>query len=100
LGGANVGGLLRDPSALPRQRDAEDSDWPSAWVCGLQMVMGPGTSNRRSAANWKPHPDDEADVSAAAGAADRNELLSAEASEGFVRWLEGHDDLSWRAESE
>ena len=47
---------------------------------------------------WKPHPDDEADVRAADESVDRGELLSPEASEAFVRWLEGADDDSWRDE--
>jgi hypothetical protein len=33
-------------------------------------------------------------------AAERGELLSAEASEAFLRWLEGAGDESWRGESE
>lgn len=37
---------------------------------------------------WKPHPDDEAHVRAACEAVDHGELLSAEDSEAFVRWLE------------
>lgn len=47
---------------------------------------------------WKPHPDDEEDVRKAFEEAERGELLSAEASEAFVRWLTGEDDESWRAE--
>lgn len=47
---------------------------------------------------WKPHPDDEAAVRAADESVDRGELLSPEASEAFVRWLEGADDESWRDE--
>jgi hypothetical protein len=47
---------------------------------------------------WKPHPDDEADVREALESVDRGELLSVEASEAFLRWLEGSDDESWRAE--
>ena len=49
---------------------------------------------------WKPHPDDEADVREALESVDRGELLSVEASEAFLRWLEGSDDESWRAECE
>jgi HEAT repeat protein len=49
---------------------------------------------------WKAHPDDDADVREAAASIERGELLSPEASEGFLRWLEGSDDESWRAESE
>jgi hypothetical protein len=49
---------------------------------------------------WKPHPDDEADVGEALESVERGELLSAEASEAFLGWLEGADDESWRAESE
>lgn len=45
---------------------------------------------------WKPHPDDEAEVREAMESVDRGELLSVEASEAFVRWLEGGDDESWR----
>lgn len=48
---------------------------------------------------WKPHPDDDADVREAAESVERGELLSIEASEAFLRWLEGSDDESWRAES-
>lgn len=47
---------------------------------------------------WKPHPDDEAEVREAAEGVDRGEVLSAEASEAFLRWLEGSDDESWRDE--
>ncbi len=49
---------------------------------------------------WKPHPDDEADIGEAMAAADRQDLLSPEASEAFVRWMEGSGDDSWRAELE
>lgn len=49
---------------------------------------------------WKPHPDDEADVREALQCVERGELLSVEASEAFLRWLEGGDDESWRAECE
>jgi hypothetical protein len=49
---------------------------------------------------WKPHPDDEGDVREAAESVERGELLSPEASEAFLRWLEGSDDdESWRGES-
>jgi hypothetical protein len=48
---------------------------------------------------WKPHPDDEVDVHEAAESVGRGELLSPEASEAFLRWLEGGDDESWRGES-
>jgi hypothetical protein len=49
---------------------------------------------------WKPHPDDEADVREAMESVERGELLSVEASESFLRWLEGGDDESWRDECE
>ena len=49
---------------------------------------------------WKPHPDDEADVGEAMARADRGELLSPEASEAFLRWMEGTGDESWRDELE
>jgi hypothetical protein len=49
---------------------------------------------------WKPHPDDEAEVNEALESVDRGELLSPEASEAFVRWLEGSVDESWRDECE
>jgi hypothetical protein len=48
---------------------------------------------------WKPHPDDEGDVREAAESVERGELLSADASESFLRWLEGSDDESWREEA-
>jgi hypothetical protein len=49
---------------------------------------------------WRPHPDDQAEIAEAMEAADRGELLSPEASEAFVRWMEGSGDDSWRAELE
>ena len=49
---------------------------------------------------WKPHPDDEADVCEAAEAVERGDLLSVEASEAFLRWLQGGEDESWRDECE
>jgi hypothetical protein len=48
---------------------------------------------------WKPHPDDEAEVREAFESVDRGEILSAEESEAFLRWLEGSDDESWPGES-
>jgi hypothetical protein len=45
---------------------------------------------------WKPHPDDEADIREALESVERGELLSVEASEAFLRWLEGGEDESWR----
>ena len=47
---------------------------------------------------WKPHPDDATDIGEAMEAADGRQLLSPEASEAFLRWMEGEDDESWRAE--
>jgi len=47
---------------------------------------------------WKPHPDDEGDVREAIESVERGELLSPDASERFLRWLEGSDDESWRDE--
>jgi hypothetical protein len=60
--------------------------------------MPPG-AERQTQDRWKAHTDDEADVRDALAAAERGELLSAGASEAFLRWLEGADDESWRAES-
>ena len=47
---------------------------------------------------WQPHPDDRDDVRDAIAGAERGELLSPEASEAFLRWLEGNADDSWRDE--
>jgi len=57
--------------------------------------MGPEAS-RAAGKLWRPHPDDEAEVRSALESVDRGELLPVEASESFVRWLEGGDDESWR----
>ena len=60
-----------------------------------------GDEQERSSDNsslWKPRPDDDADIAEAMHAANRRDLLSPEASEAFVRWLEGKGDDSWRAE--
>jgi hypothetical protein len=46
----------------------------------------------------RPHPKDEVAVRKAFESVERGELLSAEASQSFLRWLEGGDDDSWRAE--
>jgi hypothetical protein len=48
---------------------------------------------------WKPHPDDEGDVREAAESVERGEILSTDASESFLGWLQGSDDESWRGES-
>lgn len=37
---------------------------------------------------FQPHPDDAADLGAASEEADSGELLSAEESEAYIRWLE------------
>ncbi len=55
-------------------------------------------AKRATSKLWKAHPDDEIEVREALESVDRGELLSAEASEAFVCWLEGEDDESWRAE--
>jgi hypothetical protein len=62
--------------------------------------MGMDAARDQGHQRWKPHPDDEADVRDAIAAAERGELLSAEASEAFLRWLEGSGDESWRGELE
>jgi hypothetical protein len=59
------------------------------------MVPEPSLAARKL---WKPHPDDEADVREALESVERGELLSVEASEVFLRWLQGGDDESWRDE--
>jgi hypothetical protein len=60
--------------------------------------MGSGAARDHEHQAWRPHPDDEADVLEAIAAADRGEVLSPEASEAFLRWLEGSGDESWRGE--
>lgn len=62
--------------------------------------MPPGISQQQMDLAWKPHPDDEVDVREAMEAADREELLSPAASDAFLRWLDGDESDSWRAESE
>ena len=47
---------------------------------------------------WKPHPDDDAEVREALESVERGEVLSPDASERFLRWLEGSGDESWRDE--
>ncbi len=58
--------------------------------------MSTDAAQRPSNSRWKPHPDDEAELREAITAAERGELLSPEASEAFLRWLEGNGDDSWR----
>jgi hypothetical protein len=58
----------------------------------------PPEAKQEARKRWKPHPDDEADVREAMESVDRGELLSVDASEAFLRWLEGGDDESWRDE--
>ena len=62
--------------------------------------MPPSRATNATPRLWRPHPDDQADIAEAMEAADRGELLSPEASEAFVRWMEGSGDDSWRAELE
>ena len=49
---------------------------------------------------WKPHPDDEAEIGEAMQAATLLGLLSPDASEAFIRWMEGTGDEAWRVELE
>jgi hypothetical protein len=62
--------------------------------------MGSDTAHGAHPQIWKPHPDDDADIGEAIAAANRGELLSPEASEAFLRWIEGAGDESWRDELE
>ena len=54
------------------------------------MPSGPRSSPSPAsgAAHARPHPDDVAELRAAVDAAERGELLSAEQSEAYLRWLE------------
>lgn len=49
---------------------------------------------------WKAHPDDADDVREAMACCDRGEFLSQQATEAFLRWMEGANDKSWREELE
>jgi hypothetical protein len=60
--------------------------------------MPPGTDRPRATSVRRPHPDDARNVEAALADADAHNLLSSVASEGFLRWLEGSGDESWRGE--
>ena len=78
---------------------------PAFSLCNFGRLRDPGytravppEAKQESRKLWKPHPDDEADVREAMESVDRGELLSIEASEAFLRWLEGGDDESWRDE--
>lgn len=62
--------------------------------------MSPDRASSSPPQLWQPHPDDDADIAQAMLAAERRELLSPQASEAFVRWMEGTGDESWRAELE
>jgi hypothetical protein len=61
--------------------------------------MSTATPRRRKAARlYRPHPDDEASVRAGIAEANARRFLSPAATDSFLRWLEGSDDESWRAE--
>ena len=60
--------------------------------------MSSDVASSDAAPLWRPHPDDDADIGEAMNAADRGDVLSPEASEAFVRWMEGLGDDSWRDE--
>ncbi len=60
--------------------------------------MSSGTAQGEAHGLCQPHPDNRADIAEAMRAADNGEFLSPEASEAFLRWMEGEDDESWRAE--
>jgi len=55
-------------------------------------------ARRHPGRSWAPHPDDEADLRDASAAAERGELLTADATESFLRWLDGSGDDAWRGE--
>jgi hypothetical protein len=79
-------------------RDGLDvATWPQERSCARVPLVTP-EAKRAARKVWKPHPDDEADVRDAAVSVERGELLSVEASESFLRWLEGSDNDSWRGE--
>lgn len=82
-------------------RDSQSCEPGLAHFAGLSyfVVMSP-QSGRAAQKLWQPHPDDEVEVHGALASVDRGEVLSVEASEAFLRWLEGSDDESWRAECE
>ena len=67
---------------------------------GYGFRVSSGSTGDRAEPVYRPHPDDEADVSDAIAGADRSELLSPAGSESFLRWLEGSGDESWRDELE
>jgi len=55
----------------------------------LAMASGPRYSSPASGETaFQPHPDDMEEVRSAIEEADRGELLSAEKSEAYLRWLE------------
>jgi hypothetical protein len=62
--------------------------------------MTPGAAKQDSKPRWRPHPDDENEVGTAVESVERGELLSPEASDAFLRWLEGSSDDSWHVEFE
>ena len=51
---------------------------------------------------WRPHPDDEVELSEAVRSAEHGEALSCQDSEAFLLWMEGEggDDEQWRVEFE
>lgn len=62
--------------------------------------MSPGAALGTEHELWRPHPDDDEDIGRALEAVSRGEILTLEASEAFVRWLEGTGDEAWRVELE
>jgi hypothetical protein len=82
------------PSEAPPSR-AET--WPREARPDKRPFMAP-EAKQAAPKLWKPHPDDQADVREALASLELGELLSVQASEAFLRWLEGADDESWRAE--
>jgi len=61
-------------------------------------MSAPPPAQPKKEIRWKPHPKDEENVRQGMESVDRGELLSPEASEKFLRWLEGSGDESWRDE--
>jgi hypothetical protein len=85
--------------ACPKKPRRRDRSLAQNNVVRYDFPVGPEEKHEERKL-WKPHPDDEAEVNEALESADRGEVLSPEASEAFLRWLEGSDDESWRDECE
>lgn len=97
---ASLGGESAGWSARPNARSTLQGLGRFPRRGYISRMSSPKPEARRPTGLWKPHPDDSDDVGEAMACCDRGEFLSQDATDAFLRWMEGENDESWRDELE